>query len=80
MECAGPARGGAVVGEVPSREADAVADGVHHVLRGDDPGALPGRADESADRVPVAVVEPLAGRFPATCGAVARSPVGLTDG
>ena len=43
------------------------------VLRGVDPGAVPGRADEPADRVPAAVVEPVAGGVPAAGGAVARS-------
>ena len=42
------------------------------VLRGDDPDAVPDRAGRPADRVPAAVVEPVAGRVPAAGGAAAR--------
>ena len=45
VERAGAARAGPVGGEVPGGEAVAAADGVQHVLRGDDPGAVPDRAD-----------------------------------
>ena len=61
-------------------EAVAAADGVQHVLRGDDPGALPDRADGPPDRVPTAVLEPVAGRVPAAGGAAARSAVVLSGG
>ena len=40
------ARAGPMGGEAPGGEAVAAADGVQHVLRGDDPGALPDRADD----------------------------------
>ena len=46
VECPGAARGRAVGGEVPGGEAVAAADGVQHVLRGDDPGPLPDRAGQ----------------------------------
>ena len=78
VEGPGAARAGPVGGEVPGGEAFAAADGVQHVLRGDDPGALPDRADSRSDRVPAAVVEPVAGCLPAVGGAVARSPVVLS--
>ena len=68
---------GPVGGEVPGGEAVAAADGVQHVLRGDDPGAVPDRADSRSDRLPAAVVEPVAGCVPAAGGAAARSPVVL---
>ena len=55
-----------------SREAVAVADGVPDVLRGDDPDAVPDRADGTAVDLPVAVLEPVARRVPAVGGAVAR--------
>ncbi len=71
------ARGRSVGGEAPVGEAIALADGVQHVLRGDDPGALPGRANVPPDRVPIAVMEPVAGRVPAVGGAAARSPAVL---
>ena len=44
VECPGAARARPVGGEVPGGEAVAAADGVQHVLRGDDPGAVPDRA------------------------------------
>ena len=66
------ARGRSLGGEASGREAVAVADGVQHVLRGDDPGAVPGGEDGPADRVPIAVVEPVAGRVPPAGGAAAR--------
>ena len=71
------AREGPVGGEVPVGEAVVVEGGVQHVLRGVDSGAVPGRADESSDRVSVAVVEPVAGRVPAVGGASARPAVVL---
>ena len=46
VERPGAARAGPVGGEVPGGEAVAAADGVQHVLRGDDPGALPDRAGQ----------------------------------
>ena len=73
----GAAGARAVGGEVPGGEAFAAADGVQHLLRGDDPGAVPDRADSRSDRVPVAVVEPVAGRIPEAGGAVARPSVVL---
>src|SRR3954452_21403455 len=74
------ARARPVVGEASCGEAFVAADGVRHVLRGDDPGAVPGRADIPADRVPFAVVEPVAGNVPAAGGAATRSAVVLNDG
>src|SRR4051812_8076284 len=77
MERLGAAGARAVGGEVPDGEAFALADGVQHLLRGDDPGALPDRADSRSGRVSVAVVEPVAGRIPEAGGAVARPSVVL---
>jgi hypothetical protein len=74
------ARARSLGGEVPCREAIAVADGVRHVLRRDDPGSLPGLAWCAADRLSAAVLEPVAGHFPAVGGAAARSPPGLSLG
>jgi hypothetical protein len=59
-------------------KAVALADGVLDVLRGADPGAVPGGADESAGHLPALVVEPVVGRVPTAGGAAARSPVVLT--
>ena len=67
-----------MVGEVPGGEAVAAEDGVQHVLRGDDPGALPDHQDQSADHLPALVMEPMAGSLPPVGGAVARSPVVLS--
>src|SRR5437870_467870 len=78
VERPGAARGRAVGGEVPGREAVATADGVHDLLRGDDPGALPDRAWCPEDRIPAAVVEPVAGRVPAAGGAATRSAAVLS--
>ena len=71
---------GPVGGEVPGGEAVAAADGVLDVLRGVDPGAVPDRQDSRSDRLPAAVVEPVAGCVPAAGGAVARRPVVLSRG
>jgi hypothetical protein len=73
----GAPRARPVGGEVSGREAVAAADGVQHVLRGDDPGPLPDRQASRPDHLPVAIVEPVAGRVPEVGGAVARSPVVL---
>ena len=66
------ARVAAARGEAPGGEADAVADGVRDVLRGDDRDALPDRAGRPSVGLSVAVLEPVAGRVPAAGGAAAR--------
>ena len=67
-------------GEAPGREADAVADGVRDVLRGGDPDAVPDRAGRPADRLPVAVLEPVARGVPAAGGAAAGLLAVLSGG
>ena len=47
------------------READAVADGVRDVLCGDDPDAVPDRAERQAADLPAVVVESVARDVPA---------------
>jgi len=74
------ARAGSMVGEAPIGEAIVVADGVQHILCGDDPGTLPGRADVPAGRVPLVVVEPVARHLPEVGGAAARAAVVLRVG
>ena len=58
-------------GEAPGGEANAVADGVPDVLRGDDPDALPDRQDGRPADLPAAVVEPVARGLPAAGRAAA---------
>ena len=75
-----PAGAGSLGREAPIGEAVIVADGVQHVLRGDDPGPLSGRADVPTDHLSVAVVEPLARRISEVGGAAARSAIVLSSG
>src|SRR4051794_20133195 len=77
MERLGAPRARAVGGEVPDGEAFALADGVQHLLCGDDPGAVPGGEDSRSGGVSVAVVEPVAGGVPEAGGTVARPSVVL---
>ena len=49
------------------------------ILRGHDPGAMSDRQDSRSDRLPPAVMEPMARCVPTFGGAVARSPVVLTS-
>lgn len=67
-----------VVGEASCGEAFPLADGVQHVLRSGDPDSMPDRADIPPDRVPLAVVEPVARRLSEAGGAVAPSTVVLS--
>jgi hypothetical protein len=67
-----------VGGKAPGGEAVAFADGVLDVPCGVDPGAVPDRADESADHLPAIVMESVAGRVPAAGGAAARCVAVLT--
>ena len=60
------ARGGTQDGETK-----VVEDGICHVLRGFHPDAVPDRAGWTAADLPVALLEPLAGRLPPAGGAVA---------
>ena len=60
------ARGGTQDGETK-----VVEDGICHVLRGVHPDAVPDRAGWTAADLPVALLEPLAGRLPPAGGAVA---------
>ena len=74
------ARAWPVGGEAPCREAIAAEDGVQHVPRGVDPGAVPDREDVATDRLSFAVMEPVAGRIPSSGGAIARPAVVLRLG
>jgi hypothetical protein len=67
--------GGAGGRDRPGGEAVATADGVQHLPRGDEPGALPDRADIPPGRVSAVVVEPAAGCVPPAGEAAARPPV-----
>src|SRR6516162_8276337 len=67
----GPARGGA---------ADVVADGVHDILRGVDPDAVPDRPGGAAVDLPVVVVEPVARGLPPAGRAAAHTPAVLKHG
>src|SRR6516162_9034381 len=71
VECVAGAGASPVGREAPGGEADAAGDGVHDLLRGADPGAVPGGAHEPPDRVSAPVVEPVARGVPAAGGAAA---------
>ncbi len=58
--------------EAPGPEANAVADGIPNLLRGDDRDALPDHPGRAAVGVSVVVVEPVAGGLAAAGGATSR--------
>ena len=72
VECLDGAGIAAARGQARGRETNAVADGVRDVLCGDDPDAVPDRAERRTVDLPLAVVEPVARGLPATGGSAAR--------
>ena len=60
-----------LAGGTQDGETKVVEDGIRHVLRGFHPDAVPDRAGWTTADLPVALLEPLAGRLPPAGGAVA---------